>query len=320
MKNQIHQVDLRLLRVFMAVVENNGFVNAQETLNIGQSTLSSHMADLEDRLGIRLCERGRAGFNVTEDGEMVYAAARKLFGHLDEFSSVIRSKKGKLSGTLNIACMDHIVSNHRLKLDEAIARFKDRRGDVSINIHVKSPLEVQQGVSEGAYDLGVSSPLKRTVGVEYIPLCTQRHQLYCGARHPLFPSVSDRMQVADLFGQEIVRPKYRQAEVLPKRLRRFQNMTATGFNIEGTAILIRSGRFIGFLPVNYADQWVRGGEMKAILPHQIEATVEIALVLKKGTPYKPQVRAFITDLLDLHGIRRDAGRAPAAPVRNAVSE
>lgn len=305
MKNQIHQVDLRLLRVFMAVVENNGFVNAQETLNIGQSTLSSHLADLEDRLGIRLCERGRAGFHVTEDGAMVYDAARKLFGHLDEFSSVIRTKKGKLSGILNLACMDHIVSNQHLKLDEAIARFKERRGDVSINIHVKSPLEVQQGISEGTYDLGISSPLKRTVGVEYTPLCSQRHHLFCSSKHPLFAAVDGNLQIADLFGQEIVRPKYRQAEVLPKRLRQFQNITATGFNIEGTAILIRSGKFIGFLPSNFAEQWVRSGEMRAILPDQIEATVEIALVLKKGAPFKPPVRAFIADLFELHGIVRE---------------
>ena len=59
---RLSKTDLHLLAVFMTVVENGGFAAAQVTLNVGQSTVSRHIGDLEKRLGMRLCQRGRVGF------------------------------------------------------------------------------------------------------------------------------------------------------------------------------------------------------------------------------------------------------------------
>ena len=53
--------DLRLLRVFRAVVACGGFAAAELELNINRSTISRHIKDLETRLGVTLCRRGRAG-------------------------------------------------------------------------------------------------------------------------------------------------------------------------------------------------------------------------------------------------------------------
>ena len=66
---RLSDLDLRLLRIFVAVVESGGFSLASARLNVAESTISSHMADLEKRLGMRLCERGRSGFRLTDDGE-----------------------------------------------------------------------------------------------------------------------------------------------------------------------------------------------------------------------------------------------------------
>jgi Bacterial regulatory helix-turn-helix protein, lysR family len=52
---RLDTIDLRLLRVFIALVDANGFPGAQITLNLSPSTLSMHLADLEKRIGGRLC-------------------------------------------------------------------------------------------------------------------------------------------------------------------------------------------------------------------------------------------------------------------------
>lgn len=64
---QLSDMDLRLLQVFKAVVECGGMSAAELELNIGTSTVSRHMKDLETRLGLTLCRRGRAGFALTAD-------------------------------------------------------------------------------------------------------------------------------------------------------------------------------------------------------------------------------------------------------------
>lgn len=58
MLQQVSDIDLRLLQVFLTVVRCGGFAAAQPILNIGQPTISEHMNRLETRIGVRLCERG----------------------------------------------------------------------------------------------------------------------------------------------------------------------------------------------------------------------------------------------------------------------
>ncbi len=51
MAPRLDTVDLRLLRVFVAVVEARGFTAAQTVLNVGASTISNHISALETRSG-----------------------------------------------------------------------------------------------------------------------------------------------------------------------------------------------------------------------------------------------------------------------------
>lgn len=82
---QLGDMDLRLLRVFKAVVECGGMSAAELELNIGSSTLSRHMKDLEERLGLTLCRRGRAGFALTPEGHRIYEATLQLLGGVEGF-------------------------------------------------------------------------------------------------------------------------------------------------------------------------------------------------------------------------------------------
>ena len=67
---QVQDVDLRLLRIFVTIVESGGLSAAESRLNIGRSTISTHLSDLEIRLGLKLCKRGRSGFELTDAGRI----------------------------------------------------------------------------------------------------------------------------------------------------------------------------------------------------------------------------------------------------------
>ena len=84
---QLADQDLRLLRVFKGVVEAGGFSAAEMQLNLANSTISNYISDLEKRLGMRLCERGRGGFSLTQQGQTVYEATLELLNALDQFRS-----------------------------------------------------------------------------------------------------------------------------------------------------------------------------------------------------------------------------------------
>src|SRR5436190_23739885 len=103
--------DLRLLRVFMTVVRCRGFAPAQSVLNVSQANISIQMKQLEERLGVRLCHRGRSGFWLTSEGKDVYEACLSLFRSLDEFRSSIAYSSGQTAGLLHISIIDNSVFN-----------------------------------------------------------------------------------------------------------------------------------------------------------------------------------------------------------------
>ena len=84
---RVSDADLRLLRIFATVVDCKGFAAAQADLNLSSPSISSYIAALEQRLGIRLCSRGRGGFALTDKGALIYREAQRLFGAVEEFAA-----------------------------------------------------------------------------------------------------------------------------------------------------------------------------------------------------------------------------------------
>ena len=102
MLGNVSELDIRLIRVFLAVVEAGGVSAAQSALNTSQPTISAQLASLETRLGFRLCQRGRAGFALTPKGSQFVDAARRLLAAAEGFRLEVQHINRTLSGTLNI--------------------------------------------------------------------------------------------------------------------------------------------------------------------------------------------------------------------------
>src|SRR5581483_6971408 len=126
--------DLRLLRVFAKVVEAGGFSAAQIELNVSQSTISTHMTALEQRLRVRLCERGRSGFRLTEKGTLIYEASQRLFAAIDAFRSEAGAARSCLLGKLTICIIDNLANNPDCHLHRAIASFNATAPEVQISL------------------------------------------------------------------------------------------------------------------------------------------------------------------------------------------
>ena len=83
--------------------EAGGISAAELELNIGRSTISRHIKDLETRLGVTLCRRGRAGFSLTDEGKRVYEATLRLLTAINDFRSEVNEIHQEMTGKLVIA-------------------------------------------------------------------------------------------------------------------------------------------------------------------------------------------------------------------------
>ncbi|NNL99173.1 MAG: LysR family transcriptional regulator, partial [Gammaproteobacteria bacterium] len=117
---QVADVDIRLLRVFRAVAESGGLAAAESELNIGRSTISRHLNDLEARLGVTLCSRGRAGFALTGEGDVIYRAALRLLANIETFRSEVNEVRQQIAGHLTLAFFDKTATNPAAQIGAAI--------------------------------------------------------------------------------------------------------------------------------------------------------------------------------------------------------
>jgi DNA-binding transcriptional LysR family regulator len=295
--------DLRLLRVFAKVVEAGGFSAAQIELNVSQSTISTHMTALEHRLGLRLCQRGRSGFSLTEKGRLIYQASQRLFAAIEEFRSEAGAARGCLVGNLTVGIVDNLINNPACRLHDAITRFNLRAPEVQIGVQVAAPTEIERAVLEGRFDLGFGACGRHSPYLNYDDLFEERQVLYCGRGHALFER-SGEATVSDLKGKQFARRAYAAPNKLPTGVR--LSSTAVADLMESVAVFILSGRYIGFLPTHFAQQWVTQDVMRPLLESTLGYQNPIYLVLRKTEQKKPILAAFLDELQNAH-------RAVAAP-------
>lgn len=270
---RVSDFDIRLIRVFKAVAECGGFTAAEVELGISRSAISQHMSDLEKRLGLRLCQRGRGGFALTEEGRQVYAAGLTLLASLETFRTEVNGLHRTLRGELNIGITDNLVSLPQMRITHSLAALKDQGPEVRINIHMEPPDAIAQGVLDGRLHIGVVPDVNLLPSLVARALYSERSQLYCGADHPLFETadqvlsdnaLSTNALSTNALGEwDAVVPSYPlpdTARALHARLKG----SATASDREGAAFLILTGRYIGYLPDHLAAPWISAGRLRVL--------------------------------------------------------
>ncbi len=260
----LDNADIRLLRLFMTIVEAGGFAAAQGELNLSLSTISTHVSTLETRLGVVLCRRGRAGFEVTPEGQAVYDEGRRLFGAVERFDARIRGLKQQMTGTLALGLVDNTITDPRLPLDRVFARFAAAAPEVALSIVTRQPSELLRDVIAGQLQVAISGFPRLAPGLSYLPLHVEVQKFYCGRGHPLFAVDDADIDIDAVRRHRVVARGYwgqRDLKVFD-----LGTAAATVSDMEAEARLILSGAYLGYLPDHYARRFEAEGLMRPIRP------------------------------------------------------
>lgn len=280
LSGRLAETDIRLLRIFKVVTECKGFSAAEVDLNISRSAISIAISDLEKRLSMRLCQRGRGGFALTDQGQEVYTATLQLLSALEEFRTQVNSIHSQLKGELNIGITDNLVTMPRMLITHSIKALKEQGPDVQINIHMAPPSEIEIGVLDGRLHIGVVPVLKPLAGLDYIPLYDEESNLYCSNTHPLFLQGDSKLTLERIRATDAVLPSYAQSAEIKQRYQQMRS-SATATDREGIAFMILTGQYIGYLPIHLAERWILQGSLRALLPKQLRYATEYSAITRK---------------------------------------
>jgi DNA-binding transcriptional LysR family regulator len=298
---QVGDVDLRLLRVFKAVADCGGMAAAELELDIAMSTISRHVKDLEQRLGLVLCRRGRSGFALTPEGEQVHAATRALLAATDAFRGSLHELHRHMGGELHVALFEKTVGNPQAQVDRAIGLFRTRAPAVALHLHVGTIGMIERGVIDGQYHLGITPEHRRSQSLQYAPLFDETMRLYAAAGHPWFADADgDAGRGWDaLRDQALAGLGYHSPNLQLMHEHRLER-AATASDQEGVALLVLSGAYLGFLPEHYAEPLARAGRLRAVASQRLQYRCVYSCIRRRAPAPLRIAQAFRQCLLQAH--------------------
>ncbi|WP_334174082.1 LysR family transcriptional regulator [Pseudoxanthobacter sp.] len=293
-RGSLSDSDLRLLRVFRTVVDCGGFSAAEVSLNKSKSAISLDISNLESRLGATLCQRGRAGFALTDEGQLVYLAALQLFTDLDKFRDRVSAGMRHLTGKVAVLLLDNLVSVAEAPLVEAFAAFGRQHPRVELHVESVSASGVERGILEGDAEIGISVVPRPVATLEMLPLFREELRLYCGAGHPLFAAAGPTAD--EILRHPLVEPSTTDDPAFVALVGSFPISSRAG-SLDTRILLILSGLHLGFLPPHYAARWVERGALRELAPQTFSSSNMFHLILKKSARQTAAAQALTKSLL-----------------------
>lgn len=126
---QAGDIDIDLLRTFIAVAETGSFTGAAEVVARSQSAVSQKIIRLEELLGMRVFERTSRRLALTQNGERVLIRARKLMVHFEQFMREVREPESVR--VLRLGISENLVPT---QLPRLLSRFSALYPDIELEL------------------------------------------------------------------------------------------------------------------------------------------------------------------------------------------
>lgn len=206
-------MELRHIRYFLALAEEQNFTRAAERLCIAQPPLSRQIKDLEEELGAELFFRTAKGVRLTEAGEKFRQYALQIEHLSNQSVEVIKEMNKGLQGTLYLATVEgrapHLIS-------EWVAGFHRLYPHVDFNLWNGNSDDVLSRLKNGLCDLAMIVGPYDQEGLEGMFVYEEPWVAMFSADHPLASLPGDSVPLKELAPYDLI---------IPSRQSRLQEIT-----------------------------------------------------------------------------------------------
>ncbi|MCB9793623.1 MAG: LysR family transcriptional regulator [Alphaproteobacteria bacterium] len=276
-------MNLNDLETFILVVESGTFSGAAEQLGVPKSTVSRRVARLEEELGVALLRRASRSFEVSDDGQALYARCAPALREIAGVERDLVDSEAEPQGLLRLSTSIDFGGTETLArlLADYGARHPGVRVDLQITNRVVDLLE------------------------ENIDLAFRTHEGPLPSREDLVAR-----RIAEVRIGVYASPDYLARAGRPKGIGSLK-AHATGAHARAflaawpvtprftvndygpLAALLAAGAGVGMLPDFVAAPYLRAGRLERVLPDWGPPPSTLSLVWLRSRHLAPRVRAFI---------------------------
>ncbi|MBU9619961.1 LysR family transcriptional regulator [Burkholderia multivorans] len=187
----MRDLDLKTLRLFVAVCDHRNIARAAEEAHIEPSAISKRIAQLESELGVPLLLRSRRGVEPTGAGLALLEHARGVLFTMERIASDVAAFGGGLTGRVSVCASASAIAEALL---DDIASFMREPGHQNIRVDVEERLsfDLVRQLREGTASVGVCWDSVDLHGLQCRPYRKDRLALAVHRDHPLANAVSLR--------------------------------------------------------------------------------------------------------------------------------
>ena len=156
-----HNLDVSLLRAFVAVVDSGGMTAAAGTLNLTQAAVSQQIKRLEEIVGEELVTRDRRGMGLTPAGERLFGRAKRMLALNDEIWTEMTTPV--YEGEVRLGIPSDIITTYLPTFLKAFARSYPR---VQISLNSGSSAALRAKLQAGQVDVVLATEMRCDEGGE----------------------------------------------------------------------------------------------------------------------------------------------------------
>ena len=177
-------MDLRHLRYFVAVAEEENVSRAALKLHVSQPGLSRQIRDLEDEIGFQLLERSAKSVRLTAAGKVFLTEAREVLLHADAAVNKARAVAHGGSGEIHVGYAPSLTVQI---LPPMLRAFQGEFPHVRVTLHDLSSEEMltQLGAKKLQVALTVRPPAKMLRGLSFVEIARYAMVVAVAPNHPL---------------------------------------------------------------------------------------------------------------------------------------
>jgi DNA-binding transcriptional LysR family regulator len=145
--------ELSDLRLFTKMVSAGSLSETARRLNSSLTAMSRRLSQMEERLGVRLIDRGSRRFSLTEEGELLFARGTSIIAEIDEMEAEVSAKVRTPKGRLRVSAPSEIG---RLRIAPLVSEFTELYPATSIELILT---DAKPDVLGDELDLGLQTDL-----------------------------------------------------------------------------------------------------------------------------------------------------------------
>jgi DNA-binding transcriptional LysR family regulator len=157
-------MELRHLRTIVAVAHHRSFTKAAEELFLAQSAISQQLSRLEAEIGIQIFRRSSRSVELTEEGKVILAHAKRVLAEFDDMQGEMEALTGVMRGTVRIG---GIYPFGPYDLYGVLADYRERYPGVAIHMVEETQDEMLTLLRSDELDCAFASVDPHTIGSEF---------------------------------------------------------------------------------------------------------------------------------------------------------